>query len=165
MVRVVLPAPVIAAGLNPPLETPEGNPLSLETLKLTDPLNPLKACVLTVKVADCPGVTTEDEGDTVMAKSGLADKAQIVRVGGLGSELPLLSSTVSDGVYVPGVLKATLPGFWAVEVAGEPPGNTHEYAAAVLEVPKKTEPGPVSVASDVGELIMPLGAGVLYGVS
>ena len=61
-------------------------------------------------------------------------------------------------------MKATFPGFCAVEVAGEPPGNTHEYAAAVVELLKKTEPGPVSVAFDAGELIVPRGAAVLYGV-
>ncbi len=50
----------------------------------------------------------------------------IVRVGGFGSELPVASITVSETVYIPGVLNVTLPGFCAVDVAGEPPGKTQE---------------------------------------
>ena len=70
IVRVAEPAPVIEAGLNPPLEIAVGKPFSLPTLRVMVPLNPLKAWVLTVKVADWPGVTVYDEGVTVMEKSG-----------------------------------------------------------------------------------------------
>jgi hypothetical protein len=58
-----------------------------------------------------------------MEKSGLVGSTVIVRVGGLGSELPVASITVSEIVYVPGVLNVTFPGFCAVDVAGEPPGR------------------------------------------
>jgi hypothetical protein len=34
--------------------------------------------------------------------------------------------------------KVTLPGLCAVDVAGEPPGNTHEYLAADVPVVNET---------------------------
>jgi len=49
-----------------------------------------------VKVAESPGKTACDTGLTAIEKSALSGNTVIVRVGGLGSELPLLSITVSD---------------------------------------------------------------------
>ena len=37
------------------------------------------------------------------------------------------------------MLKMTFPGFCAVELAGDPPGKTHEYLAAVEVVLKETD--------------------------
>ena len=96
IVRVEEPPPVIDGGLKPPLVIPVGNPDSLPTLRLTAPPNPLTAATETVKVADWPGKTAFDEGLTVIEKSALGGRTVTVRVGGLGSELPALSITVSD---------------------------------------------------------------------
>ena len=81
----------------------------------------------------------------------------IVRVGGFGSELPVASITVSETVYVPYVLNVTLPGFCAVDVAGEPPGKTQEYFAALVLVPKLIVLPAVIVLSPDGVVIAPLG--------
>jgi hypothetical protein len=94
-VEVPLP-PAIDAGLKPPLVTPVGKPFSLLTLKLTVPVNPLFGITVTVKVADWPGRIACAEGPAIMSKSGLVGSTVIVRVGGLGSELPLESITVSE---------------------------------------------------------------------
>lgn len=56
-------------------------------------------------------MTSCEEGLTAIENSALVGSTVIVRVGGLGSELLLLSITVSDAIYVPGVLKTTFPGF------------------------------------------------------
>ena len=81
----------------------------------------------------------------------------IVRVGGLGSELPVASITVSEIVYVPGTLNVTFPGFCAVDVAGVPPGNTQEYFEAVVLVPKViTLPAVIVILPD-GAVIAPAG--------
>jgi len=96
MVSVETPEPVIEAGLKPPLVTPPGNPDSLPTLKLTFPVNPVTRVTVTVNVVDCPGVTTCADGFTAIEKSGVGGVTVIVRVGGLGSELPLASITVND---------------------------------------------------------------------
>ena len=48
----VPPPPVIVGGLNPPLVTPVGKPLSLDTVRLTDPVNPLIGVTVTLYVAD-----------------------------------------------------------------------------------------------------------------
>ena len=120
------PPAVIAAGLKPPLVIPVGKPDSLATLKFTVPVKPLSGVTVTVYVVDPPGNTSCAAGLTVMSKSGLVGSTVIVRVGGFGSELPVASITVSETVYMPGVLNVTLPGFRAVEVAGEPPGKTQE---------------------------------------
>src|SRR2546427_396922 len=111
MVRAELPDPVIEDGLKPPLGMPLGNPFSLPTLRLTVPLNPLRGVTVTVNGADWPGRTVCDAGLTAIEKSALSGSTVIVRVGGLGSELPLLSITVNDGTEGPGVLKGTRPGF------------------------------------------------------
>jgi hypothetical protein len=95
-------------------------------------------------------MTEFDEGFTAISKPGLAGRTVMVRVGGLGSELPVPSITVREATYVPGVLKVTLPGFCAVEVAGDPLGKTHEYLAAVEVVPKETDPPARIVASEAG---------------
>ena len=54
---------------------------------------------------------------------------------------------------------------WAVEVAGDPPGNTHEYRAAVEVVLKATDPTATIVVSEVGEVITPRGGELAYGES
>ena len=96
MVRTEEPEPLIEDGLKPPLVIPLGNPDSLPTLRLTFPLNPLRDVTVTVKVADWPGMTACEEGLTAIEKSAVAGSTVIVRVDGLGSELPLSSITVND---------------------------------------------------------------------
>ena len=54
----------------------------------------------------------------------------------------------------------TFPGFWSVEVAGEPPGKTHEYWAALEAVPKETDPPATIVAFPAGDEIVPRGGEV-----
>ena len=58
------------------------------------------------------------------------------------------------------MLKVTFPGLWAVEVAGEPPGKTHEYLAAVEVVLKETDPPAGIVMSEAGDAIAPTGGAV-----
>jgi hypothetical protein len=96
IVSIDVPLPTIVAGLKPPLVTPAGKPFSLLTLKLTVPVNPLFGIIETVKLADWPGRTVCAVGPTLISKSGLAGSTVTVRVGGLGSELPLESITVSE---------------------------------------------------------------------
>ena len=89
----------------------------------------------------------------------------ITRVGGLGSEFPVASTSVNETVYSPGELNVTFPGFCALEKLGDPPGNTHEYLAAVVLVWKDTDwPAPI-VTSEAGDEITPFGADVVYGDS
>jgi hypothetical protein len=126
IVRVEEPPVPMDKGLKPPLVIPVGRPDSLPTLKFTVPVNPFRGVTVTVYVATPPGTTSRAAGATVMPKSGLVGSTVIVRVGGLGSELPVASLTVSEIVYVPGTPNVTFPGFCAVDVAGVPPGNTHE---------------------------------------
>ena len=165
IVRVDEPLPEIEAGLKPPLVIPVGNPDSLPTLRVTGPLNPLRGVTVTLYVVELPGRTVFPEGLTDMSKSALAGRTVIVRVGGLGSELPIASISVRETVYSPGVLNVTLPGFCAVDVAGDPPGNTHEYFAEVVVVPKFTDcPAPI-VTSEAGDPMVPFGAEVEYGDS
>jgi len=52
-----------------------------------------------------------------------------------------------------------------VDVAGEPPGNTHEYFVAVEVVLKETEEPAVIIASEAGEEIVPRGGVPAYGES
>jgi hypothetical protein len=165
IVSVDDPEAVIVDGLNPPLVTPLGNPFSLPTLRVTAPLNPLRDETVTVKLVDWPGMTSCEEGLTAIEKSALVGSTVIMRVGGLGSELPLLSITVSDATYSPGVLKTTFPGFLSVEVRGEPPGKTQEYLAALEVVLKETVLPAAIVMSEIGEVIVPLGGVVEYGES
>jgi hypothetical protein len=120
------PPVMIDAGLKPPLVTALRKPDSLATLKFTVPVKPLRGTTVTVYVVNPPGNTSCTAGPTVMEKSGLVGSTVIVRVGGLGSEFPVASITVSEIVYVPGTLKVTFPGLRAVDVAGQPPGNTQE---------------------------------------
>jgi hypothetical protein len=96
MVRIEDPDPPIESGLKPPLLTPAGKPFSLATLKLTGSLNPLSGETVTVKVLDPPGVTSCAGGLTAIEKSAAAGVTVMVRIGGLGSELPLGSITVSE---------------------------------------------------------------------
>jgi len=126
IVSVEEPPVLIDGGLKPPLVIPVGKPDSLPTLKFTVPVKPLSGVTVTVYVASPPGNTSCAAGPTVMEKSGLVGSTVIVRVGGLGSELPVASITVSEIVYVPGTPNVTFPGFCAVDVAGIPPGNTQE---------------------------------------
>lgn len=120
------PLVLINAGLKPPLVIPVGKPDSLPTLKFTVPVKPLRGVTVMVYVVDPLGTTSCAAGPTVMSKSGLVGSTVIVRVGGFGSELPVASITVSETMYIPGVLNVTLPGFCAVDVAGQPPGKTQE---------------------------------------
>src|SRR5678809_1489958 len=100
-----------------------------------------------------------------MWKSGVAGVTVTIRVGGLGSEFPLASTTVSEAVYLPGVLKLTLPGFCNVEVAGVPPGKTQEYFVAAVAVPNETDPPAGMLTSAPGEAMAPSGGALPYGVS
>ena len=52
MVNVDDPEPVIEDGVKPPLVIPLGNPLSLSTLRVIAPLNPLRGETVTVNVVD-----------------------------------------------------------------------------------------------------------------
>src|SRR5437762_7359185 len=151
------PPLLIDAGLKPPLVIPVGKPDSLPTLKFTVPVKPLRGVTVTVYVASPPGTTSWAAGPTVMEKSGLAGSTVIVRVGGLGSELPVASITVSEMVYVPGTPNVTFPGVCAVDVAGVPPGNTQEYFEALVFVPKLITLPAVIVISPDGAVIAPLG--------
>ena len=139
IVRVDEPPPEIEAGLKPPLVIPVGKPDSLPTLRFTTPLKPLRGVTVTLYVVEPPGRTVLPEGLTEMSKSPLVGRTVIVLVGGLGSEFPVASISVSETVYSPGVLNFTPLGFCAVDVAGVPPGNTHEYFEAVAVVPKFTD--------------------------
>jgi hypothetical protein len=51
-----------------------------------------------VNVVDWPGVTDCAEGLTAIEKSAVGGVTVMVRVGGLGSELPLESMTVNDAL-------------------------------------------------------------------
>ena len=160
MVRIVSveePPVLIDAALNPPLVIPVGKPDSLPTLKFTVPIKPLRGVTVTVYVVSPPGTTSWTGGPTVIEKSGLVGSTVIVRVGGLGSELPVASITVSEVVYVPGTLNMTLPGFCAVDVAGLPPGNTQEYFEAALFVLKLIALPTVIVISPDGVVMAPVG--------
>ena len=158
MVSVEEPPVLIDAGPKPPLVIPVGKPDSLPTLKFTVPVKPLRGVTVTVYVVSPPGGTTScAAGPTVMEKSGLVGRTVIVRVGGLGSELPVASIVVSEIVYVPGTPNVTFPGFCAVDVAGVPPGNTQEYPEAVVPEPKLIALPAVIVTSEDGALIVPLG--------
>ncbi len=55
------------------------------------------------------------------------------------------------------MVKTTFPGFCSVEVAGEPPGKTQEYFAALEVVLKAIMPPARIVISEVGEVIAPFG--------
>ena len=127
IVSVEEPEPAIETGLKPALVMPLGKPFSLPTLKLTVPVKPLTGVTVTVYEAAPPGNTCCADGLTAMSKLGATGVTVICRVGGLGSELPLESMSVKETWYVPGVPNVTLPGFCAVEVAGDPPGKTKEY--------------------------------------
>ena len=58
---------------------------------------------------------------------------------------------------MPGTPNVTLPGFCVVDVAGVPPGNTHEYREAVVPVPKLIALPAVIVISLAGVVIAPVG--------
>ena len=90
--------PLIEEGLNPPLLMPVGNPDSLPTLRLTEPVNPLSGVTLTVKVVDSLGWTSCAGGLTSIEKSALTGLTVTIRVGGLGSELSVASITVNEAV-------------------------------------------------------------------
>ena len=160
------PPVLIDAGLKPLLVIPVGKPDSLPTLKFTVPVKPLRGVTVTVYilyVVPLGGGTTTScaAGPTVMEKSGLAGSTVIVRVGGLGSELPVVSITVSEVVYVPDAPNVTGPGFCAVDVAGVPPGNTQEYSPGVpvKKLPPKVIAfiAVIGCGSEDGWLIVPLG--------
>ena len=96
IVKVDVPEPVIVEGLKPAGVTPLGHAEELLTERLTVWACPLRRATVTVKFAGCPGVTVTDDGLTETPKSALVGRTAIVRVGGLGSELPLASVTVSE---------------------------------------------------------------------
>ena len=157
IVSVEEPPVLIDGGLKPPLVMPVGKPDSLPTLKFTVPVKPLGDVTVTTYVARPPGITSCAAGATVMEKSGLVGSTVTLRVGGLGSELPVASITVREIMYVPGTPNVTFPGFCAVDVAGVPPGNTQEYLEAVVLVPKLIPLPAVIVTSPDGAVIVPLG--------
>jgi hypothetical protein len=164
MVSVEEPAPPAMEmddGLKPPLVMPLGKPDSLPTARLTVPVKPLFGVTVTVNVVDPPGTTPLDEGITSTSKSGADGRTVMVRVGGLGSEFPAASMTVSEAVTSPGVAKVTLPGVCIVDVFGEPVGKIHEYLAAAALVAKKTEPPAATVTSAGGESMVPTGGAVV----
>jgi hypothetical protein len=154
------PPVLIDAGLKPPLVIPVGKPDSLPTPKFTVPVKPLSGVTVTVYVVFPLGTTSCAAGPTVMEKSGLAGGGStvIVRVGGLGSELPVPSLIVSEIVYVPGTPNVTF-SFCFVDVAGVPPGNTQEFPEAVALEKLIALPGlpAVIVTSPGGAVIVPLG--------
>lgn len=157
IVRVDEPPPETEDGLKPPLVIPAGNPDSLPTLRVTGPVKPLSGVTVTMYVVELPGRTVFPEGLTEISKSALVGSTVTFRVGGLGSEFPVASIGVNDTVYSPGALNCTLPGFCAVEVAGDPPGNTHEYFADVAVVVKLTLCPAAIVTSEAGVAITPSG--------
>ena len=57
-------------------------------------------------------------------------------------------------------MKTTLPGFCAVDMAGDPAGNTHEYWAAAVVVAKETDPPAGIDISEAGVVMVPRGGGV-----
>ena len=63
------------------------------------------------------------------------------------------------------MLKTIFPGFCSVDVAGEPPGNTQEYLAALEVVLKETMLPVAMVRSELGDVIAPFGGVVAYGES
>jgi hypothetical protein len=157
IVSVEEPPVLMDAGLKPPLVIPVGKPDSLPTLKFTVPVKPLRGVTVTLYVVRPPGTTSWAAGPTPMEKSGLVGSTVTIRVGGLGSELPVASITVSETVYVPGTPNVTFPGFCAVDVAGFPPGKTQEYFEAVLLVLKLIAFPAVIVISPDGVVIAPVG--------
>ena len=96
MVSVEEPEPVIEAGLKPPLVTPVGKGDSLSTVRVTGPAKPVMGVTVTVNVVVWLGVTTCAGGLAAIEKSGVGGVTVIVRVGGLGSELPSASMTVRE---------------------------------------------------------------------
>jgi hypothetical protein len=63
------------------------------------------------------------------------------------------------------VLKMIFPGVCVLEFAGDPPGNTHEYFAAMEVVLKETGLPAVMVTSAAGDVIVPRGGGAAYDES
>ena len=59
----------------------------------------------------------------------------------------------------------TFPGFCAVDVAGDPPGKTHEYLEAMVLVPNATAAPADMLTSEAGAVIAPAGGAVEYRVS
>ena len=59
----------------------------------------------------------------------------------------------------------TFPGFFAADVAGDPPGKTHEYLEAMVLVPNVTALPADMVTSEEGAAIAPTGGAVEYWVS
>jgi hypothetical protein len=98
IVSVDDPEPVIVDGLKPPLATPAGNPESTVTLRLTGALNPASGVTVTVNGAGCPAATVRADGLTDRSKSGDGGVTVTIRMGGLGSELPLASIAVIETV-------------------------------------------------------------------
>jgi hypothetical protein len=85
------------------------------------PVNPVPEGTVAVYVVPAPAMTALDDGVADSEKSATV----IVRVAGWLAA-PLLSVTVNDAVYVPGVEYVTLPGAAAELDAGLPPGKLQE---------------------------------------
>ena len=152
--------------------------LRLFVFQLVDALVPVVVCVLStvlsainLKVFELPTVpvtlalidtvplTVEPAGGFVICTAGCT---VIVSVGGLGSLIPKLSTTVSDPTEVPAEGNVTTPGFSTVLVVGIPAGKYHEYADIEPSVskavaPKLTDWPAVIVMPPVGAVIVPFG--------
>ena len=91
-----------------------------------------------------------------------ADCTVMVRVGGLGSLIPKLSTAVSDATEVPAVGNVTQPELSDVLVTGVAPGKYHEEAntepsGSTALAPKFTIVPALMVMSAVGALVVPWG--------
>jgi len=121
-------AVVVARG-GPPISTP-----NLKTFGA-----PVLPVALTVTATE-PLTVAFANGLTIFTLS-LSGCTVIVRVGGLGSLTPALSTTVSDATKVPADKKAIAPGLRTELVVGFPAGKNHESTdtepSASLAVPAK----------------------------
>ena len=120
-------------------------------------MNPLSGVTVTVKVRRLARDDRSRRGDRDLEVGG-GGSTVIVRVGGLGSELPLASMTVSERDVVPGVLKVTFPGSSpsrSPAIRRERPRSIWRRVVLVL---KKTDPPAVIVTSAGGRAIAPRAA-------
>ena len=103
-----------------------------------------------------------------ISASGIASAADrhgctgTVRVGGLGSLTPLLSTTINDTTCVSAFGNTIAPGLGTELDSGVPSGKNHEYfctePSGSLAVPAKLTAWPaVMVTSPVGAVIRPFG--------
>jgi hypothetical protein len=161
MVSVELPPPVIDGGLKLAVRPVGCPPEEMSRERFTVPVNQASGVTVTVYCTDCPGLISHHCGSTASSKSGPHGCTVIVRVGGLGSELPVASITVSETACLPGTSNVTLPGVRWLDVSGVPPGKTHAYSEAPGAASKKTVPPAGMVWSAPGDVIVPEGGVVL----